>query len=70
VSLQELAHLYDSDASAADQREAFRSGQIPVAVYGLGKMGLPLAAVYADVSGNVVGADVDSEVVETINAGE
>jgi len=70
VSLQEVAHLYDSDASAADQREAFRSGQIPVAVYGLGKMGLPLAAVYADVSGNVVGADVDSEVVETINAGE
>jgi len=70
MSLQELAHLYDSDASAADQREAFRSGQIPVAVYGLGKMGLPLAAVYADVSGNVVGADVDSEVVETINAGE
>jgi UDP-N-acetyl-D-mannosaminuronic acid dehydrogenase len=39
-------------------------------VYGLGKMGLPLAAVYADVSGNVVGADVDSQVVETVNAGD
>ncbi|WP_137287226.1 nucleotide sugar dehydrogenase [Halorussus salinisoli] len=70
MSLQEVAHLYDSDAQESDQREAFRSGQVPVAVYGLGKMGLPLAAVYADVSGNVVGADVDSEVVETINDGE
>ncbi|WP_135825967.1 nucleotide sugar dehydrogenase [Halorussus ruber] len=70
MSLQEVAHLYGNDAPADDQREAFRSGQVPVAVYGLGKMGLPLAAVYADVSGNVVGADVDSEVVETINAGE
>jgi UDP-N-acetyl-D-mannosaminuronic acid dehydrogenase len=38
-------------------------------VYGLGKMGLPLAAVYADVTGNVTGADVDPAVVETINAG-
>jgi UDP-N-acetyl-D-mannosaminuronic acid dehydrogenase len=70
VSLQEVAHLYDSDASPSDQREAFRSGQVPVAVYGLGKMGLPLAAVYADVSGNVVGADVDPEVVEAVNSGE
>ncbi|WP_276301482.1 nucleotide sugar dehydrogenase [Halorussus lipolyticus] len=70
MSLQEIAHLYDSDAPTADQREAFRAGQVPVAVYGLGKMGLPLAAVYADVSGNVVGADVDSAVVESVNAGE
>nr|WP_244605261.1 nucleotide sugar dehydrogenase [Halorussus halobius] len=46
------------------------SGQVPVAVYGLGKMGLPLAAVYADVTGNVVGADVDEDVVEAVNAGE
>ncbi|USZ68097.1 nucleotide sugar dehydrogenase [Halorussus salilacus] len=61
--------LYGSDAPERDQRAAFRSGQVPVAVYGLGKMGLPLAAVYADVSGNVVGADVDREVVETVNAG-
>ncbi|MFC4448393.1 nucleotide sugar dehydrogenase [Halorussus aquaticus] len=70
MSLQEVVHLYDSDLPESDQREAFRSGRVPVAVYGLGKMGLPLAAVYADVSGNVVGADVDPEVVETINDGE
>jgi UDP-N-acetyl-D-mannosaminuronic acid dehydrogenase len=70
MTLQEVRKLYDSEAPEADQREAFRSGEVRTAVYGLGKMGLPLAAVYADVSGNVVGADVDPEVVEAINAGE
>jgi UDP-N-acetyl-D-mannosaminuronic acid dehydrogenase len=70
VTLQEVRKLYDSEAPEADQREAFRSGEVRTAVYGLGKMGLPLAAVYADVSGNVVGADVDGEVVQTVNAGQ
>ncbi|UPW00404.1 nucleotide sugar dehydrogenase [Halorussus gelatinilyticus] len=70
MSLHELTHLYGNDAPTADQREAFLTGRVPVAVYGLGKMGLPLAAVYADTCGNVVGADVDPEVVETVNAGE
>ncbi|WP_132060420.1 nucleotide sugar dehydrogenase [Halorussus amylolyticus] len=69
MSLQ-VSALYGSDAPERDQRAAFLSGQVPVAVYGLGKMGLPLAAVFADVSGNVVGADVNPEVVETINDGE
>ncbi|WP_115863540.1 nucleotide sugar dehydrogenase [Halorussus litoreus] len=64
------SRLYGSDASTADQREALLSGEVPVAVYGLGKMGLPLAAVYADVTGDVVGADVDEGVVEAVNAGE
>ena len=62
--------LYGSDAPTERQREAFRSGELPVAVYGLGKMGLPLAAAYADVCGNVVGADADSEVVASVDAGE
>ncbi|MFC4549526.1 MULTISPECIES: nucleotide sugar dehydrogenase [Halorussus] len=70
MSLQEVGRLYGSDAPEADQRTAFRTGQIPVAVYGLGKMGLPLAAVYAETCGNVVGADVDPDVVETVNAGD
>ena len=70
MTLQECTKLYDAEASAAEQREALRSGRVPVAVYGLGKMGLPLAAVYADVTGNVVGADVDPEVVEAVNSGE
>jgi UDP-N-acetyl-D-mannosaminuronic acid dehydrogenase len=62
--------LYHSGENAFHQRTAFTNGEIPVTVYGLGKMGLPLAAVYADVSGNTVGVDVDPEVVDQINDGE
>src|SRR6056297_256073 len=58
------------DTATEERRRAFRSGEIPVAVYGLGKMGLPLAAVYAETCGNVIGADVDEDVVATINAGD
>lgn len=61
--------LYGSGASETAQRDAFLSGEIPVAVYGLGKMGLPLAGVYAETCGNVVGADIDPIVVDTINDG-
>ncbi|MFC7008865.1 nucleotide sugar dehydrogenase [Halalkalicoccus salilacus] len=62
--------LYGSDASDDEQRDALTGGEIPVAVYGLGKMGLPLASVYADVTGNVTGVDVDPDVVESVSAGE
>ncbi|MCL7416890.1 MAG: nucleotide sugar dehydrogenase [Halalkalicoccus sp.] len=62
--------LYGSDASTEEQRSALTGGEVPVAVYGLGKMGLPLASVYADVTGNVTGMDVDPDVVEGVNAGE
>jgi UDP-N-acetyl-D-mannosaminuronic acid dehydrogenase len=62
--------IYDSDPSEAAQREAITDGRVPVAVYGLGKMGLPLAAVFADVTGNAVGVDVDSEVVDAVTRGD
>ncbi|WP_280537349.1 nucleotide sugar dehydrogenase [Halopenitus sp. POP-27] len=52
-----------------DLREAFIGGDVPVAVYGLGKMGLPLAAVYADVCGSVTGVDIDETIVESVSAG-
>ena len=61
---------YGSDVSADVIHKAFRSGDLPVAVYGLGKMGLPLAGVYAENCGNVIGADIDPEVVETVNNGD
>lgn len=62
--------LYGAAAEESAQREAFTNGDVPVAVYGLGKMGLPLAAVYAAVSGNTVGVDIDERVVQSINDGE
>ncbi|WP_425492321.1 nucleotide sugar dehydrogenase [Halovivax gelatinilyticus] len=64
-----VSSLYGADAEEAVQRASFVGGEVPVAVYGLGKMGLPLAGVFSEASGNVVGADVDPSVVETINDG-
>jgi len=69
-ALDERVKLYESDLAADRQRSVFVSGQVPVGVYGLGKMGLPLAAVYAETTGNVAGVDVDPEVVRSVNRGE
>lgn len=62
--------LYGSSRSPDDQRRAFLDGRVPVAVYGLGKMGLPLAAVYAETTSNTVGVDISSAVVAAVNRGE
>ncbi|ELY49489.1 nucleotide sugar dehydrogenase [Natronorubrum sulfidifaciens] len=61
--------LYGSTVSSDRQRELLTTGAIPVAVYGLGKMGLPLAGVYAETTGTVTGVDIDPAVVESINGG-
>ncbi len=66
---QSTTRLYDSEVSGATKRHALKTGDIPVAVYGLGKMGLPLAAVLADVTTNVTGVDIDPDVVEAIADG-
>ena len=44
--------------------------KVTIAVYGLGKMGLPLAAVFADHGARVIGVDINERVVEMINNGE
>ena len=41
-----------------------------IAVIGMGKIGLPLAAQFADKGHEVVGVDVNATTVETINAGK
>jgi nucleotide sugar dehydrogenase len=40
-----------------------------VAVVGLGKIGLPLAALYAGKGADVIGCDINEAVVEAVNAG-
>jgi UDP-N-acetyl-D-mannosaminuronic acid dehydrogenase len=62
--------LYGSSHDPVAVRAAFTGGDVPVAVYGLGKMGLPLATVLAEVTGNVTGVDVDPAVVRRVAAGE
>ncbi|MBN2075684.1 MAG: nucleotide sugar dehydrogenase [Dehalococcoidales bacterium] len=51
-------------------KHAFDTHDITVAVYGLGKMGLPVAAVFADAGAKVIGVDINPEVVDTVNKGE
>jgi nucleotide sugar dehydrogenase len=41
-----------------------------VAVVGLGKIGLPLAALYANKGCDVIGADLNADAVASVNAGE
>jgi UDP-N-acetyl-D-mannosaminuronic acid dehydrogenase len=64
-----VAGPYGTGTSPEARRRSFLAGEFPVAVYGLGKMGLPLAAVYAETCGNVVGVDVDPSVVRELRAG-
>ncbi|WP_435102099.1 nucleotide sugar dehydrogenase [Halarchaeum sp. P4] len=65
-----MTTLYGTDTAPDAQRDALLDGDVPVTVYGLGKLGLPVAAVYAERTGSVVGVDVDPSVVERVNAGE
>jgi UDP-N-acetyl-D-mannosaminuronic acid dehydrogenase len=70
LSSEDVTKPYVADASGEALQEAFTAGNINVAVYGLGKMGLPVATVFANITSRVFGADVDPSVVEQINAGE
>ncbi len=51
-------------------KSALKNGEVTIAVYGMGKMGLPLAAVFADHGAKVIGVDINEKVVEMINRGE
>jgi len=48
---------------------AIKSGSVTLAVYGLGRMGLPLAAVFASAGAKVIGVDINESVVAAINRG-
>ena len=62
--------LYRSSLDDLERRIAFTAGASTVAVYGLGKMGLPLAAAFADLTGSTLGVDVDPAVVSAVEAGD
>ena len=50
--------------------DAFIGGKVTISVYGLGKMGLPLAAVFAERGARVIGVDINQKVVDEVNKGE
>lgn len=44
-------------------------GEVTIAVYGLGHVGLPLASVFAERGAMVIGVDIDDEKVKLLNEG-
>jgi UDP-N-acetyl-D-mannosaminuronic acid dehydrogenase len=55
--------------SRDDAKRSLRRGDLKITVFGLGKMGLPLALVFADAGGIVTGYDVSEDRVSTVNRG-
>jgi nucleotide sugar dehydrogenase len=49
--------------------EAVRGGQVHIEIFGLGKMGLPLAVAFAEVGARVLGIDPNRALVEAVNLG-
>jgi len=49
--------------------KAITEGSVTIAVYGLGHVGLPLAALLADHGARVIGVDVNEDLVKKINSG-
>lgn len=47
-----------------------KEGKITIAVYGLGKLGLPLAVTYANFGLNVIGVDINEKIVNLVNKGK
>jgi nucleotide sugar dehydrogenase len=55
--------------SVQDLKKRLRSGDLKVAVVGLGRIGLPTAAVFAEGGAMVVGLDIRRKVVQETNSG-
>ena len=69
ADLDDSIGLYGCSLPDDRQREALGSGRVPVSIHGLGKLGLPLATVLADVTGNAIGVDVAPDVVASVEEG-
>lgn len=52
-----------------DAAKALKNAEVTVAVYGLGKMGLPLAAIFAEKGAQVIGVDINESIVKSVNKG-
>lgn len=64
------SQLYGSDMPPDQQRAALQSGDVPVAVYGLGRVGLSLSMVVASTTGHVIGVGDDEERLARIDDGD
>jgi len=55
--------------SKEEIRRKVRNREITIGVFGLGRIGLPIACAFADAGFKVIGVDVNPEVVENVNLG-
>ena len=55
--------------SREEIRRKIEKREVRICVFGLGKMGLPLACAFADAGFNVIGVDVNPGVVKNVNSG-
>ncbi len=46
-----------------------KNGDITIAVFGLGRIGLPIAVIFANAGARVIGVDIDEKRVNLINTG-
>ncbi|MFX1293965.1 MAG: nucleotide sugar dehydrogenase [Promethearchaeota archaeon] len=51
-------------------QNAITNGKVTIAVYGAGKVGLPIAVVFGETGANVIAVDINKEIVDKINKGE
>ena len=72
IQVQELLLHRDSTSEIAYAAllERIRHRQVTVTIVGLGRVGLPLAAAFVEAGFQVIGIDVDTSKVDSINKGE
>lgn len=51
-------------------KQAIKDGQVTISVFGAGKVGLPIAVVFAETGAQVIAVDIDRDLVEKINLGK
>lgn len=56
--------------SSSEIKSQLRSGKITISMHGLGKLGLPLAVIYANTGARVIGVDRSQEIVDALNQGK
>lgn len=51
-------------------QSAVKRGKVTIALFGAGKVGLPVAVVFAELGAHTIAVDIDEEIVDKINNGE
>ncbi len=56
--------------SSSELKESLRNGKIVTAIYGLGRIGMPLAAAWLRAGAKVIGVDIREDWVKQLNSGD